>query len=44
MELNISQVTENNQFYVKIQRSKNFDEFVWQELIKTIKQYQDTKF
>ena len=23
MELNISQVTENNQFYVKIQRSKN---------------------
>jgi len=44
MELNISQVAENNQFYVKIKRSKNFDEFVWQELIKTIKQYQDTPF
>ena len=44
MELNVSQVKENNQYYVKIERSQNFDDFVWQELLKTIKQFQDTPF
>ena len=40
MELNVSQVKENNQYYVKIERSQDFDDFVWQELLKTIKQFQ----
>ena len=44
MEIHISQAEHNNQFYVKIQKSKNFDEFAWQELIKTIKQFQDSPF
>ena len=44
MKLNISQVEKNNQFYVKINRSKDFKEYVWQELIKTIKQFQDSEF
>ena len=44
MQLHISQVSENNQFYVKIQRSKDFKDYVWQELIKTIKQFQDSPF
>ncbi len=44
MELNVSQVKENNQYYVKIERSQDFDDFVWQELLKTIKQFQDTPF
>ena len=44
MELNVSQVKENNQHYVKIERSQDFDDFVWQELLKTIKQFQDTPF
>ena len=44
MKLNISQVEKNNQFYVKINRSKDFKEYVWQELTKTIKQFQDSEF
>ena len=44
MKLNISQVKQNNQFYVKIQKSNDFKEFTWVELIKTIKQFQDTPF
>jgi hypothetical protein len=44
MEIHISQVEQNNQFYVKIQKSKDFNEFAWQELIKTIKQFQDSPF
>ena len=44
MKLNISQVEKNNQFYVKINKSKDFKEYVWQELTKTIKQFQDSEF
>ena len=44
MEIHISQVEQNNQFYVKIEKSKDFNEFAWQELIKTIKQFQDSPF
>ena len=44
MKLNISQVKQNNQFYVKIQKSNDFKEFTWVELIKIIKQFQDTPF
>jgi len=44
MNLHISQEKENNQFYVKLERSKDFDNFIWQELLKTIKQFQDTSF
>ena len=44
MILHISQVSENNQFYVKIKRSNDFKDYIWQELIKTIKQFQDNSF
>ena len=44
MNLHISQEKENNQFYVKLERSKDFDNFICQELLKTIKQFQDTSF
>ena len=44
MNLKISQVKENNQYYVKLERSKEFKDFIWHELIKTIKQFQDTPF
>ena len=39
-----SQVSENNQFYVKIKRFNDFKDYIWQELIKTIKQFQDNSF
>ena len=39
MELNVSQVKENNQYYVKIERSQDFDDFVWQELLPTSEIY-----
>ena len=44
MELKVSQVIENNQYYVKIEKSKDFNNFVWEELLKTIKQFQDSNF
>ncbi len=44
MNLKISQVKENNQYYVKLERTKEFKDFIWHELIKTIKQFQDTPF
>ena len=37
MNLHISQVIEDDQFYVKLEISKDFKDFVWQELKKSIK-------
>ena len=44
MNLHISQVLEEGQSYVKLEVSKDFQNFVWQELKKTIKQFQDSTF
>jgi hypothetical protein len=44
MKLHISQVEDNEQLYVQLEVSKDFKEFVWQELKKTIKQFQDIPF
>ncbi|MDC0557973.1 SNF2-related protein [Candidatus Pelagibacter ubique] len=44
MKLHISQVLDNDQFYVKLEISKDFKDFVWQELKKSIKQFQDIPF
>ena len=44
MKLHISQVIDNDQFYVKLEISKDFKDFVWQELKKSIKQFQDIPF
>ncbi|MDA9201243.1 SNF2-related protein, partial [Candidatus Pelagibacter ubique] len=44
MNLHISQVVENDQFYVKLEISEDFKDFVWQELKKSIKQFQDIPF
>ena len=44
MKLHISQVIDNDQFYVQLEISKDFKDFVWQELKKSIKQFQDTPF
>ena len=44
MKLHISQFEDNEQLYVQLEVSKDFKEFVWQELKKTIKQFQDIPF
>ncbi len=44
MKINISQVKQNNQFYVKIEKSNDFKEFVWLELVKTIRLFQESDF
>ena len=44
MKLHISQVIDNDQFYVQLEISKDFKDFVWQELKKSIKQFQDIPF
>ena len=44
MKLHISQVIDDDQFYVKLEISKDFTDFVWQELKKSIKQFQEIPF
>jgi|TARA_B100001964_G_C14258006_1_gene613528 hypothetical protein len=44
MNLHISQITENSQNYVKIEKSKDFNNSVWDKIKISIKQFQDIDF
>ena len=44
MKLHISQVKDDDQYYVQLEISEDFRDFVWQELKKSIKQFQETPF
>ena len=44
MKLHISQKTENNQNYVKIERSKDFSNNIWQTIKISIREFQESDF
>ncbi len=44
MKLHISQKTENNQNYVKIERSKDFNNNIWETIKISIRQFQESDF